>query len=155
MVQLALHKNDPRWASRVICWWTNSIYSHCELVVDGKCYSSSVVDKGVRAKDVGPGDDQISLSDDKWDLIDLPWADVERIKAYFVKTDGYSYGWWSLVTSQLFNLNRPAHESQFCSEWCASALGFDNTSSYSPETLSDQVLYLNRFETLVQPAVAA
>lgn len=142
-VQLALHKNDKRILARAIQLWTKSIYSHCELVIDGKCYSSSVMDKGVRCKPVGDGKDEISLSPDKWDIIDIPWADAQFIKDYFTKTDGYSYGWWSLITSQLFNMNRPAHESEFCSEWCASALGLENTSSYSPETLSDMVRYLN------------
>lgn len=145
MVQIAFRKNDTRIGARVIHWWTNSIYSHCELVVDGGCYSSSVMDKGVRRKDVGVAEDQIELTADKWDVVDLPWADAGMIKEYFEKTDGYTYGWWSLVTSQLFNLNRAANKSQFCSEWCASALGFENSASYSPETLSDMVLYLNKF----------
>lgn len=145
VVQLALRKNDSRVMARVIQWWTSSIYSHCELVVDGNCYSSSVIDKGVRSKAVGEGADQISLSPDKWDVVDLPWADEAAIKEYFEKTDGYSYGWFSLVTSQLFNRARADDKSQFCSEWCASALGLENTSSYSPETLSDMVLYFNKF----------
>lgn len=34
-IQLALRKHDTRIAARVIQWWTGSIYSHCELVIDG------------------------------------------------------------------------------------------------------------------------
>lgn len=134
-VQLALRKNDTRIAARSIQWWNRSIYSHCELVVDGWCYSSSVMDKGVRRKRIGQGDDEISLSTEKWDLIELPWADAESIIRYFVATDHYRYGWPSLITSQLLNLNRPIKGAQFCSEWCAAALSLPNPSSYSPATL--------------------
>lgn len=45
-VQLALRKHDDRIGSRLICWWSGSIYSHCELVVAGVCYSSSILDRG-------------------------------------------------------------------------------------------------------------
>ena len=46
-VQLALRKNDTRLTAKAIQWWTGSIYSHCELVVDGMCYSSSAMDGGI------------------------------------------------------------------------------------------------------------
>jgi len=136
-VQLALRKNDTRITARVIQWWTGSIYSHCELVVDGWCYSSSAMDKGVRRK-------QINLDPEKWDVIDLPWADGQAIKRYFYETDHYRYGWAGLVTSQLFNLNRETKGAQFCSQWCSAALGLPNPASYSPETLADMCWYQTR-----------
>lgn len=136
-VQLALRKHDDRIGSRLICWWSGSIYSHCELVIAGTCYSSSIMDKGVRAK-------VIDLEPEKWDVIDLPWADAADLLAYFAKTDGYSYGWFSLIASQLFNRNQTDSDSQFCSEWCASALGLPNPSTYSPKTLADACRYMGQ-----------
>lgn len=127
-VQLAARKHDTRWTSRVICWWTGSIYSHCELVVDGMCYSSSAMDKGVRCK-------QIELDPEKWDIIDLPWADPQYVKDYFARTDGDTYGWLSLYTSQLFNRNIPIPGTQMCSEWCANALRLPNAVVHSPGPL--------------------
>jgi len=144
-VQLALHKNDLRIGSRLIAWWTGSPYSHCELVVDGVCYSSSILDKGVRRKAVGPGADQISLAPDKWDLIDLPRANANSIVRYFGETDANKYGWFALVASQIFNRNQTDKDSQFCSEWCASALGMPNPSSYSPGSLAKTCLYMGGF----------
>jgi len=129
-VQLALRKNDTRLSARAIHWWTGSIYSHCELVVDGWCYSSSVMDKGVRRK-------RIDLKPDKWDLIELPWANAADVQHYFAQTDHYRYGWPSLITSQLFNLNRAVRGAEFCSEWCAKAVGLPSASSYSPGSLGD------------------
>lgn len=136
-VQLALRKHDPRIGSQFICWWTNSIYSHCELVVDGVCYSSSLMDKGVRRK-------QIDLDPTKWDVVDLPWADSKKVLRYFEQTDGHTYGWISLIRSQLFNRNIAMKESQFCSEWCANALEIPNAVIYQPSTLASTCGYISR-----------
>jgi len=148
-VQLALYKGKGQVGNAFIRLWTGTEYSHCEIVVDGWCYSSSVMDGGVRRKLIGEGDDRISLSPDKWDLIDLPWADGEAIAAYFEATDHYRYGWPSLILSQLFNLNRPVKGAQFCSEWCAAALGLPATSSLSPPTLGDWCTYIGRIGVAV------
>lgn len=132
-VQFALYKGRGRIGNAVIRWWTGSIYSHCELVVDGWCYSSSVMDKGVRRKRVGPGTDEISLGE-HWDLIDLPWADGAAIVRYFHATDGDVYGWPSLIASQVLNRNRPTEHAAFCSEWCIRTLELPNPSIYNPAT---------------------
>lgn len=133
-VKLALYKGRGQIGNAVIRWWTGSIYSHCELVVDSWCYSSSVMDGGVRRKSIGQGADQISLGD-SWDRIDLPWAEVAAIVDYFHRTDSDRYGWPSLIASQLFNRNRQTRRAQFCSEWCAAALDLPSPASYSPASL--------------------
>jgi hypothetical protein len=134
-VQLALYKGKGDIANAAIRLWTGSEYSHCELVVDGMCYSSSVMDKGVRRK-------RIALKPEKWDLIELPWASAGYVKAYFTLTDHYRYGWLSLATSQLFNLNRPVGDAQFCSEWCAQALRIPSASIYNPDALGQLCEYV-------------
>ncbi|WP_405118746.1 hypothetical protein [Pseudomonas leptonychotis] len=133
--KLALYKGKGQIGNTAIRLWTGSIYSHCELVVDGWCYSSSVMDKGVRRKRVGPGADEISLSADHWDQIELPWADGASIVRYFEATDRDVYGWPSLIASQVFNRNQPSEHAAFCSEWCARALILPSPSIYSPGTL--------------------
>jgi len=135
MVRLALRKHDTRLTARFIQYWTGSPYSHCELVVDGMCYSSSAMDGGVRCK-------EIHLDTEKWDVIDLPWADGAQIVAYFRETDHHRYGWLGLVTSQLFNLNRETDGAQICSQWCGAALGLPAPSSLSPRTLGEWCSYI-------------
>lgn len=150
-VQLALFKGEGKLGNAFIRFWTSSRYSHCEIVVDGWCYSSSVMDKGVRRKRVGHGDGEISLAPDKWDLVDLPWADAQRVMDYFKETDHYRYGWPSLALSQMLNLNRPFREAEFCSEWCAQALVLPSPSSLSPRTLGEWCAYLGAFPFLQLP----
>lgn len=134
-VQLALRKDDARLTARFIQWWTGSPYSHCELVVDGLCYSSSAMDGGVRCK-------AIDLDPDKWDVLELPWADASQIVSYFYETDHHRYGWFGLICSQLFNLNRETAGAQFCSQWCGAALGLPAPASLSPRTLGEWCAYL-------------
>lgn len=135
-VQLAMYKGKGYIGNWFIREWTDSEYSHCELVVDGVCYSSSMMDGGVRAK-------VIDLNNGKWDLIDLPWVNGEDVLAYFAATDHMRYGWASLFTAQMFNLNRGIRNTKFCSQWCAVAMGLPNPLSYSPRTLMDIALYIN------------
>lgn len=123
-----MYKGRGQIGNAFIRWWTGSQYSHCELVVSGWCYSSSMMDKGVRRK-------LINLTPDKWDLIDLPWCDENHVREYFHVTDDDKYGWLGLIRSQLFNRNKPEHGAQFCSEWCANAINLPNASSYSPASL--------------------
>jgi hypothetical protein len=135
-VQLALYKGKGQIGNALIRWWTGSIYSHCELVVDGWCYSSSIMDKGVRRK-------QIDLDSGNWELVDLPWAYRSDVLSYFKATDSDTYGWLPLLGSQILNRNQAQEGSQFCSQWCAKALGLPIAASLNPAMLKDVGVWVN------------
>ena len=145
-VQLALYKGKGQIGNAAIRWWTGSQYSHCELVIDDRCYSSSVMDGGVRCKAVGSGKDQISLKPEHWDLVPLPWADAGKIIRYFARTEHYRYGWVSLITSQILNRNMSIPSTSFCSQWCAAALGVPDTAIYSPNSFGNLSRYINTLQ---------
>lgn len=128
-VQLALYKGEGDFLNRLIRWWTNSPYSHCELVVRGTCYSSSVRDGGVRAK-------VMALPSDKWDLVGLPWADDGAVTDWFIAHERDRYGWLDLLTGQLLGMQRD-YRGVFCSEACAKSLGLRNSTRMSPQSLLD------------------
>lgn len=135
-MQLALYKGNGKIGNALVRWWKNSPYSHCELVIDGVCYSSSVMDGGVRGK-------VIDLSEEHWDLIDLPWADRQKAIDFFFITACEPYSWASLVWSQIFGREYDEPKAAFCSEWCAEALGIPTPQIYSPESLGRLCLFLN------------
>lgn len=135
MVYLALYKGKGVIGNAAIRAWTRSEYSHCELVVNGTAYSSSLMDGGVRAKD-------IYLREDNWDLVELPDSVGKRIQDYFEKTKGTKYGWFDLITNQVFNRSVDSGGSSFCSEWVAAALGLPSPVIYSPKTVGELVKYL-------------
>lgn len=144
-VQLALYKGKGMIGNALIRWWTGSQYSHCELVADGVCYSSSIMDGGVRSK-------VIDLDNGNWDLISTDWVTPEDVREYFETTDADSYGYIGLIVSQVFNRNKQVSNEQFCSEWCAHLLGLPNPVTYSPGTLGDMVLYVKGLMDEQQPA---
>ena len=61
-VQLAMYKAKGDLFNGLIRWWTGSQYSHCELVVRGVCYSSTIRDGGVRAKVMALLDNRMNLA---------------------------------------------------------------------------------------------
>jgi hypothetical protein len=115
--------------------WTDSPYSHCELVVNGMCYSSSIRDGGVRCKEF--------VNSPNWDLFDLPWVDEYKVTKYYFDTFGTKYGWSDLINRHIFKLPISNGSGQFCSEWCADALQIPNARDYSPQTLYDLVKFIN------------
>lgn len=135
-VQLALYKARGTLFNALIRWWTRSPYSHCELVINGTCYSSSIRDGGVRGK-------VMALPSDKWDVIELPWADDTAVTDWFIAHERDRYGWLDLLTGQLLGMQRD-HRGVFCSEACAKALGLRGSTRMSPQGLLDACLDINK-----------
>ena len=136
MIYLALYKGNGLIGNALVRWWTRSPYSHCELVVDSVCYSSSLMDRGVRSK-------AINLKPEHWDLIPLPGHLRNPILQHFQLTQGERYSWRDLIRSKVFNANADEDGAAFCSEWCAAALGLPNPATYSPQTLGDLVAWVH------------
>lgn len=128
MIQYAMYKGKGMIGNALVRWFKRSPYSHCELVIDGVCHSSSVMDGGVRGK-------AIDLKPENWDLIDLPWADKDKALAYFAQTVGQRYSWLSVIAAQFFASEFDEPKAAFCSEWCAAALGVPTPVIHSPESL--------------------
>jgi len=128
-MRLALYKGKGQIGNALIRWWCRSIYSHCEIVIDGIGYTSSLRDGGVRAK-------RIDWRAEHWDFVELTGASEANVKQLYAQTLGEPYGWLDLLKRQVFN--RPGDDAGwFCSEWCAAALQLPNPQIYSPGTLGD------------------
>ena len=139
-VQLAMYKAHGNWVNRLIRWWTGSQYSHCELVIHGVCFSSSVRDGGVRGK-------CMALPAGSWDVIPIPWADADSVTQWFADHERDRYGWLDLLTGQLLGMQRD-HRGVFCSEACAKALGMRSATRMSPQALLDACLDINKTQCL-------
>lgn len=131
MVRLALYKGKGTIGNALIRWWTRSPYSHCELVVGARCYSSSIRDGGVRAK-------VIDLDSGNWNVIDLPHVNPIAITQLFAETKGAGYGWLDLFTQQVLHTPFEDRSRWYCSEWCAAALGLPRPEIWTPGMLADQ-----------------
>ena len=137
---LALYKGKGNWVNSIIRWRSQSIYSHCELVVDGWMYSSTVRDGGVRCK-IG------YLPEEDWDIIPIHFTNGESILLHYSETKDNPYGWRDLAQSQIFGRSTADDKGDFCSEWCAAAIGLPNAATYTPERLGEVVRWANSLVT--------
>lgn len=111
------------WTDRAICWWTDSHYSHVELVEhlhpDGHALtwsSSKRTDgpSGVRRA-------YINLSSGRWELVELPYIDRQAALDWFTKHQGLPYDYPGML-SHAVPLLRPQDDAWYCSRAVASAL---------------------------------
>lgn len=133
-MKLALYRGPAsdlahRIAHWAVCAFTGSPYSHCELVIDGVCWTSSTRDGGVRGK-------AIDLYSGRWDVIDLGAGyDAGAARAWFRAREGQRYDWAGVFRFALPFLPQRSRQ-WFCSEACAAALGLPRPHTFTPASLA-------------------
>lgn len=140
-VALALYKGKGNWVNSLIRWRSQSIYSHCEIIVDGWMYSSTVKDHGVRCKL------QTYLSEEDWDIIPIHFNNGESILHYYSQTKDNPYGWKDLFQAQIIGRTTANNHGDFCSEWCLAALGLPNAAGYRVGQVKEIVEWANSLVT--------
>lgn len=115
MIQIAFYKDDYKWWSRLIKWWTNSSYSHCEFYIDGALYGIST-EQSVRKLSQ-------PLNLKKWDTISIYDEELKQyVLEFFEETKGSRYDWKGIILTQIFNMRRSNKNKYTCSEWVISVL---------------------------------
>lgn len=147
-MKLAFYKGKGGFADKMIRWWTNSKYSHVELVFDQSdglpshrlCFSSSGRDSGVRFKN-------IDLVPTKWDLVPIvPCISTEKIDNIFSwctkqSNNNHGYAFKDIVRFVLPFINT-VERKWFCSEIVMKAIQQAGYYKYiKPENISPQELY--------------
>lgn len=130
-MKLAMYKGKGKLFDGLIRLVTFSKYSHCELVIDGICYSSSPRDRGVRMKYI--------YLNENWDVFDIP-STYDQVYALnvFAKHAGKPYDWFGAITSVLpFHID--GNDRFFCSELCAAMLKIPKPRSHTPQSLLDYI----------------
>ena len=121
----ATHSGMAGVYNRLVRWWDNGIYSHCELVFsDGISASSSYMDKGVRFKN-------IVYDPAKWDFIEVPDRYELAARAWFEAHVGQGYDLIGNARFALGFLDSPS-DKWFCSDSIFAALGFKEPWRISP-----------------------
>ena len=121
------------FVNRLIRWWTNSPYSHCELVVAPiddayLCASASLEDGGVRFT-------LIDLDPARWDVVEFD-TDVDIEKAaveWFNDHLGEPYDLAAVLGFVWRRGHRAGHWD--CSESVGAALGIPESWRFDPATL--------------------
>ena len=136
-MKLAFYKSTrPGFAgiyNRLVRWWDNGPYSHCELIFsDGLSGSSSFMDGGVRLK-------KIDYDSEKWDFVEI---DIDEVKArtWFENHQGCEYDIAGNIRF-LIDFLPDAQDKFFCSESIAESLGYKDSWRYSPNILFSTLSY--------------
>ena len=138
-MRIAFQRNDKSITAKLICWWTKSPFSHCELVFsDGSMFSSDPSDNGTRYLQ------NMHLTYNDWEVLDIQTSSVqEKIIRDFCDSELHCrYDWWGIFCSQVIRWQREDPTKWFCSEVCTAALqkiGF--LTGNEPCTFSPAKLY--------------
>ncbi len=128
--------------SRFIRALDDANYSHTEIAIVGPGQlatpfsaplfhmSASGMDGGVRAK-------TMQISPARWDVLALPWADARAVELFFAdrveRSRGYDYFGTGRFALPFLLREHPTRD--FCSEYCAAALGIPDPWRFSPAGL--------------------
>lgn len=128
-MRVAFHKGGKLIGDKLIKWWDDGIYSHCEVVFsDGLWASASFMDgMKVRGKHISP-------TPGSWDYLDLPDRLETNARTFLALTEGMDYDLLGMARFVIAPL-RGAGSKYWCSEWVAEALGMQEPWRYGPNGL--------------------
>lgn len=122
-IKIAFFKGSPRvWFHRFIRWWTKSIYSHVELLLDDETWVSispallsTVTTRIVTSYE--PGD---------WDFLEFGVSEIQHhaLKEFIAETTGDGYDWLGMLLSQVLPVIIKARNRWYCSSWLAHGMVF-------------------------------
>ena len=125
--KLAFYKGKGNWVDLLIRVFTNSKYSHVEIVINKDWYSSSPRDGGVRVK-------QIINDGNSSDFVEVE-IDKERLYQKYREYKGRGYDFKGILLSNVLPIGWHSKNKMTCSEFCADVLGYSEPEMYSPERL--------------------
>jgi len=115
-IEVLLYKATASTATlsdKAIAWWTNSKYSHCELVVDGTTIAVH--------PDIIEATEYVGVTEDEFDIVDIHLQVTEEQYDNFwkyVSTDilGKEYDWLGIGASQAVKVGVQDNNKWTCSE---------------------------------------
>lgn len=130
-MKLAFYKAKGNWVDLLIRVFTNSKYSHVEIVHNKDWYSSSPRDGGVRVK-------QIVDDGNSWDLVEVD-IDKERLYQKYREYRGRGYDFKGILLSNILPIGWHSKNKATCSEFVADVLGYAKPAKYSPQDIVDKL----------------
>jgi hypothetical protein len=145
-IKIAFYKGDGNILNRIVRWWTNSKYSHAELVLpDGVTWVgiSPFVKSKVESRE------KLIVDNLEWDFVKVKITQEQHqtIIDFFNETQGCGYDWIGMSLSQFLPFRIKHHSRWYCSEWIAYALriacviDWKIIKIYDRKDLSPGVLY--------------
>lgn len=122
-IKVAFYKGafSDNIVSKLIAWFTFSIYSHVEIIIDEFSYSSRTSTRGVSKKLY-----DYDLHPELWDIITIEVSEetIHNILNFFNSTNKSKYDWIGIFFFHLLPINIEDPKRWYCSEWVSKALKF-------------------------------
>lgn len=120
-IKIAFFKGSPKvWFHRFIRWWTKSIYSHVELLLDEETWVSisPALLSTVTTRIV------TSYEPDDWDFLEFGVSDVQHhaMKEFIAEITGDGYDWLGMLLSQVLPFIIKSRNKWYCSSFIAHCL---------------------------------
>ena len=120
-IWIALYKGQGTFINKIVRKWTNSSYSHAELILDDKqtwigispFLKAKVVKRTIETYDP-----------EKWDFFKIPVTEEQHktILDFYDMTAGSGYDWAGMLLSQFLPFHIKQKNKWYCSEWILYAL---------------------------------
>tara|TARA_Y100001970_G_C14053498_1_gene760252 strand:- start:345 stop:818 length:474 start_codon:yes stop_codon:yes gene_type:complete len=123
-ITVAFYKGEGLRRDRIVRWWTDSPYSHVELIMPNGDMA------GIR-----PPDDPFvrkracnTIEETEWELVKLTVTEkqLKALREFIEKTKGQGYDWIGMIISHLTPFRVKIPNKWYCSEWVAYALSVAN-----------------------------
>lgn len=119
MLCVAFYKGSGKFWDRMVRWWTDSPFSHSELLFsDGSYFSADAWTNKVRYTKFQP-------NPDNWVVVPLYCVDEkmeQRVRWFCNGIEGSKYDYLGVALSQVIPLGIQVGDRWFCSELCTRAL---------------------------------
>ena len=140
---IGLYKGEGRLHNAIVRRWTDSIYSHAELILPDRTsitiFPFSL--KGVHREPFSMENE----NENDWEFICVPISPLQLgiIEQFYEQTQGQQYDWVGMIASQIVPFHIKHMHRWYCSEWIAYALrragiinALHDQADMSPEVLS-------------------
>tara|TARA_Y100000034_G_C6820879_1_gene369680 strand:+ start:345 stop:821 length:477 start_codon:yes stop_codon:yes gene_type:complete len=121
IIKVAFFKGDGNCLNSIVRRWTDSIYSHAELVLP-----DNITWVGISPFLKSKVTSRIKLEVDhsQWDFISIPVTQeqLDIIMEFFEDTKDQCYDWLGMLLSQFLPCKIKHKKRWYCSEWIAYAL---------------------------------
>lgn len=145
-IKIAFYKGDGDILNKIVRWWTNSKYSHAELVLPDDVTwigISPFIKSKVESRK------KLIVDNLDWDFVKIKITEeqYQTIIDFFNETRGRGYDWIGMSLSQFLPFRIKHHNRWYCSEWIAYALriacviDWKIIKIYDRKDLSPGVLY--------------
>ena len=136
-IWVALYKGEGTFINKVVRWWTKSIYSHAELILDDK-QTWIGISPFIKARLVLR---QVSNYDpNNWDFyeININQEQHNLIIDFYNLTKDSKYDWVGMLLSQCLPFRIKEKNKWYCSEWILHALRISNIIDWKVIKIFDQ-----------------